>query len=106
MANIKPVEDTTRDFTADLAALRDDVAKLTASLSEFVHFQTTATTNTVADAVDHARQKISDTAGKAQDRVASVSSDLEATIERNPLVAVLIAMVAGILVGLLSRGRK
>jgi hypothetical protein len=27
-------------------------------------------------------------------------------IERNPLAAVLMAMVAGILVGLLSRGRK
>jgi len=35
-----------------------------------------------------------------------VSADLEATIERNPLAAVLIALVAGILVGLLSRGRK
>jgi hypothetical protein len=62
--------------------------------------------NTVFDAVDNARQKISDTASKAQDRVAGARTDLETTIERNPLVAVLIAMVAGILVGLLSRGRK
>jgi ElaB/YqjD/DUF883 family membrane-anchored ribosome-binding protein len=106
MANIKPVEEATRDFSADLAALRDDIGKLTSSVSEFVRSHTMATTSTVADAVDDARQKISDTAGKAQDRVAGTSADLEAIIERNPLAAVLIAMVAGLLVGLLSRGRK
>jgi ElaB/YqjD/DUF883 family membrane-anchored ribosome-binding protein len=121
MSSVKPVQeasqefaadfatlrnDVTKEFTADLAALRDDVTKLTSSLSEFIRTQTAATTNTVFDAVDNARQKISDTASKAQDRVAGASTDLETTIERNPLVAVLIAMVAGILVGLLSRGRK
>jgi ElaB/YqjD/DUF883 family membrane-anchored ribosome-binding protein len=106
MANIKPVEEATEDFTADLAALRDDVAKLSSSVSDFIRSQTAATTNTVADAVDNARQKISDTASKAQDRVAGASTDLEATIERNPLAAVLTALVAGIFVGLLSRGRK
>ena len=89
MANIKPVEEATEDFTADLAALRDDVAKLSSSVSDFIRSQTAATTKTVADAVDNARQKISDTASKAQDRVAGASTDLEATIERNPLVAVL-----------------
>jgi len=106
MANIKPLEEATEDFTADLTALRDDVAKLSSSVSEFIRSQTAATTNTAADAVDNARQKISDTASKAQDRVAGASTDLEATIERNPLAAVLIALVAGIFVGLLSRGRK
>jgi ElaB/YqjD/DUF883 family membrane-anchored ribosome-binding protein len=111
MASIKPVE-ASQDFTADLAALRDDVAKLSSSLSEFIRTQTTTTTNTVVDAVANARQKIFDTASKAQDRVARTGTDLETTIERNPLVAVLIAMVAGIFVGmvagigLLSRGRK
>ena len=29
MASIKPVEEASQDFTVDLAALRDDVAKLT-----------------------------------------------------------------------------
>jgi ElaB/YqjD/DUF883 family membrane-anchored ribosome-binding protein len=98
--------DVTKELGADLAALRDDVTKLTSSMSEFIRTQTAETTNTVFDAVDNARKKISDTASKAQDRVAGASTDLETTIERNPLVAVLIAMVAGILVGLLSRGRK
>ena len=106
MPSIKPVEEASQDFTADLASLRDDVAKLSSSLSEFIRTHSAATTTTVSDVVDNARQKISDTASKAQDRVTGASTDLATTIERNPLAAVLIAMVAGILVGLLSRGRK
>ncbi|MDQ6868073.1 MAG: hypothetical protein M3178_06600 [Pseudomonadota bacterium] len=77
MASINPVEEAAQDFAADLAALRDDVAKLTSSVSEFIRTQAAATTNTVFDAVDNVRQKISDTASKAQDRVAGASTDLE-----------------------------
>ena len=106
MPSIKPVEEASQEFTADLAALRDDVTKLTSSVSEFIRTQTAATTNAVFDAVDNAQQKISDTAGKAQDPVARASTDLKTTIEHKPMVAALIAMVAGMLVGLLSRGRK
>jgi ElaB/YqjD/DUF883 family membrane-anchored ribosome-binding protein len=90
------------DFAAELAALRHDVAKLTSSVSEFIRTQTTATTNTVFDAVDNARQKVSATASNAQDRVAGASRDLETTIERNPAAAVLIAMVAGVFVGIVG----
>ncbi|MGH6794564.1 MAG: DUF883 family protein [Methylocella sp.] len=96
----------TDDFTADLAALRDDVARLSSSMSEFIRSQTAATTNVVADAAGNARQKISDTAGKAQDRVAGASADLGKTIENNPLMAVLVALMSGILVGMLSRTGK
>jgi ElaB/YqjD/DUF883 family membrane-anchored ribosome-binding protein len=102
----KPVEEASKDFTADLSSLRDDVAKLSSSLSEFIRTHSAATTNTVFGAVNNARQKISDTANKTQDPVAGTSTTLETTIELKPMVAALIAMVAGMLVGLLSRGRK
>jgi LytS/YehU family sensor histidine kinase len=69
MASIKAVKVASQDFTVDVAALRDDVAKLSSSLSEFIRTQSATTTNAVVDAVDNARQKISDTASKAQDRV-------------------------------------
>ena len=88
------------DFTADLAALRDDVTKLTSSVSEFIRTQTAAASNTAFDAIDNARQKVSDTAGKAQDRMTGASRDLETTIEHNPLAAVLIAMIAGLFIGI------
>ena len=100
------MEEASKDFTADLSSLRDDVAKLSSSLSEFIRTHSAATTNTVFGAVNNARQKISDTANKAQDPVAGTSTTLETTIELKPMVAALIAMVAGMLVGLLSRGRK
>jgi ElaB/YqjD/DUF883 family membrane-anchored ribosome-binding protein len=106
MPSTKPLEEASQDFTVYLAALRDDVAKLSSSLSEFIRSQNATTTNTVVDAVDIVRQKNSDAASKAQDRMAWSTTDLEATIERNPLAAVLTALVAGILVGLLSRGSK
>ncbi|MGH6811855.1 MAG: DUF883 family protein [Methylocella sp.] len=101
MTSVKPEE-----FAVDLAALRDDIAKLASTVSELIRSQTAATTNTVADAVGNARQKISDTAGKAQDRVAGTSADLGKTIEQNPLMAVLVALMAGIFVGMLSRTGK
>ncbi len=90
------------DFAAELAALRHDVTKLTSSVSEFIRTHSAATTNTVFDAVDNARQKVSDTASKAQDRVAGASRDLETTIERNPAAAVLVAMVVGVFVGIVG----
>jgi ElaB/YqjD/DUF883 family membrane-anchored ribosome-binding protein len=106
MTSPKPVDEVSKDVAADLAALRDDVAKLSSSVSEFIRTQTEATANTVFEAVDSARQRIAATAGKAQDRAGEISSDIEATIERNPLSAMLIALAAGVVIGLLSRGRK
>jgi ElaB/YqjD/DUF883 family membrane-anchored ribosome-binding protein len=106
MTSNKSVEEASQNLADDLAALRDDVRKLSLSVSELIRTQTEATANTVLGSVDRARQKISNTAGKTQDRVAEVSTDLEATIERNPLMAMLVALVAGIFVGFLSRGRK
>lgn len=106
MANTKAVDETFQDLAADLAALRDDVAKLTSSVAEVARTQTEATANTVFGAVDNVKGRISDTAAKAKDRVAEVSTDLEATIERNPLAAVLVALIAGLVLGLLSFGRK
>jgi ElaB/YqjD/DUF883 family membrane-anchored ribosome-binding protein len=106
MTSNKALQETSQDFVADLAALRDDVAKLSSSVSGFIRSQTSATTNSVFDAADNARQKISDTASRAQDQVAAASRELETTIERNPLMAVLVAMVVGIFVGMLSRAFK
>ncbi len=95
--------DGVSDFTADLAALREDIARISASLVDLLHDKTT---NGVFDAVDSAKQKFSDKAAEAQDKVNSISNDLESAIERNPLVAVLLAALAGFIIGMLSRSRK
>jgi len=41
MAGIGSVGDLTEDFGADLMALRDEITKLTSSVSAFVHSQST-----------------------------------------------------------------
>ncbi len=106
MLDIKRIDEASQDFAADLVALREDITKLTASVTDLMRAQASATTNTVFSAVDTARQKISTTAADAQDRVTAVSADIEASIERNPMVAVLIAAGVGLLLGFLSRPHK
>lgn len=91
------------DLGDDVAALRDDIGKLTASVTELVRNQASSAVSTVAGAVDQARQKVNETAGGAQDRVKSAAGELEASIERNPLAAVMVALVAGLIVGLFTR---
>lgn len=97
------VSENVSDLASDLAALREDIAKISASLVDLLHEKTTSK---VLDAVGTARQKFSDKASEAQDKVSNISSDLEATIEHNPLVAVLLAALAGFIIGMLSRSSK
>jgi ElaB/YqjD/DUF883 family membrane-anchored ribosome-binding protein len=97
------ISSASSDLTSDLAALREDIAKISAAVMDLVQEKTA---NGVSNAVDGARQTLSNKAAEAQDKVSSISADVEATIERNPLVAVLIAALAGFVVGVLSRSHK
>ena len=106
MHDLKPVKEASQDFAADFAALRDDITKLTSSVTELVRTQALTTTSTVLDAVDVAQQIFSNGAAEAQNRIRGATSDFEAAIERNPLVAVLTALSAGLLIGMVGGIRK
>jgi ElaB/YqjD/DUF883 family membrane-anchored ribosome-binding protein len=106
MNDIKRIKEASQDFAADFASLRADITKLTSSVSELARAQASATSGTVMDTVDDARQKLSDSAAEAQNRLRGAGSDIEAMIERNPLVAVLTALSAGLLIGIMSGARK
>lgn len=93
------------DLTADLAALRQDVARLAETMRVLVEHQTQAAGARVSEAVGDARDKIASTAAEAQDRIRAAGGDIEAAIERNPLTAVLIAFGVGMCLGMLSRPR-
>ena len=84
MASIKPVEKASQDFTAELASLRDDVAKLNSSLSKFIRTRSTAQTDTVFDAVDNAQQKISDTAARRKILLPERARTLRPRLNTNP----------------------
>lgn len=106
MVDTKSFEDASKDFASDLGALRDDIAKLTSSVAKIVKTEAAAKTGSVYGVVDAAKQKLSDHAVDTKDKLSSASADLEASIERNPLIAVLIALATGLVIGLLSRGRS
>jgi ElaB/YqjD/DUF883 family membrane-anchored ribosome-binding protein len=106
MHDNKPIKEATQDLAADFAALREDVTKLSSSVTELARKQASATTSTVADAVDGARHKLSDTAAEAQNRLREAGSDLEGMIERNPMVAMLAALSAGLMIGMMSAARR
>jgi ElaB/YqjD/DUF883 family membrane-anchored ribosome-binding protein len=58
------------------------------------------------DAVDDIRQRLSDRAAEAQNQLRGAGSDIETMIERNSLLAVLAALSAGLLIGMMSGARK
>ena len=77
----KNAEGATDDLTADLAAIRNEVTRLADTLSKLVQHQTT-------------------------DRVRAGLSEIEASIGRKPLTAVLIAFGIGISLGVRMRWRS
>lgn len=124
-----------QDLSSDFGALRDDVRRLTALVADLVddrggraqgrvsdaadtvrdRFSSTVdqARNRVAGTMDQARDRFADTAdrvvGRASDvtdRVRGAGADFEARVERNPLTAVMIAVVGGLLIGALSRSRR
>ncbi len=104
MADLKSIEEkASADLTGDLAALRDDISKLSASVLELVQHQATTAKSQVLGAVDDARQKFADQSADAKDRLGALTSDLETTIERNPFTAIFAGAIAGFLIGILVR---
>ena len=107
MVDVKHFKDVSQDIAeGDFGALREDVAKLTAAVTELARAQASNATNAVVEGTESARQKLSDSAADAQNRLRGVGSDIEATIERNPLAAVLTALSAGLLIGMISGARR
>jgi ElaB/YqjD/DUF883 family membrane-anchored ribosome-binding protein len=84
---------------SDFDALRDDLAKLTQTVSQLVQNQAATTRDHVMDAVGTAGGNIAQSAAVAQDKLVSVGADFEARVQKNPLGAVAIAVGVGILIG-------
>jgi ElaB/YqjD/DUF883 family membrane-anchored ribosome-binding protein len=105
-SNMHGIKEASQDFAADFASLREDITKLTSSVSELARAQASATASTVMDTVESAQQKFSEGASEAQNRLRGAGSDIEAMIERNPLVAMLAALSAGLLIGMMSGTRR
>ncbi|UDL93889.1 DUF883 domain-containing protein [Lichenihabitans sp. PAMC28606] len=128
-------EKVARDLSSDFSALRDDVRKLTNLVSDLASDQADTTRSSVKGAMDRARDRFSSTADRftsqasdvadrftshasdVADRFTSQASDvgervrgagheIESRIERNPMTAIMIAIVGGLLIGAMSRSRR
>ncbi|MFZ1431446.1 MAG: hypothetical protein WAS21_32385 [Geminicoccaceae bacterium] len=93
------------DLTTDLAALRQDVAHLAATMSALVQHQTEAVGVRAAAAMGDAKDTIASKAGEVQNRVRVAGRDLEASYDRHPFTVLLIAFGVGITLGMMSRWR-
>ena len=83
----------------DLTGLRDEVAKLSKSVADMLQKQAATTRDQVVDAVSSASETLSDAASVAKEKFVSVEADLEERIKGNPMMAVGIAVVVGVLIG-------
>lgn len=93
------------DVAADLAALRQDVARLAESMTALMQGQAQGAAQRVSDMVDDAKARVTNTAADVKSRVNAAGGEIEASIERNPMTAMLISFGVGMALGLMSRSR-
>ena len=86
----------------DLSGLRDDIARLTRTVSDLAQKQVASSRDQVAGAAIAAGDSLSQSAAVAQDKFAAVEGDVEARIKRNPWGAVAVAGLIGLLIGKMS----
>ena len=82
------IGDAASDLSADLAALRADMTRLSDTMAALMRSQAGAAGAAVIGAVGDARDQLSQAAAQAQDSAFGAAADLERRIERNPLTAV------------------
>ena len=94
-----------QDLSADLAALRADISRLSDTVASMVRSQADVASSTVRGVMGDARDQFSQAASSAQDSAFGAAADLERRIEKNPLTAVLIAAGVGMALGMMSKSR-
>ena len=101
------------DMAAELTRLRDDFGRLSNSVSELVKAQANSAAETLRSTVTSMSGAAADKAAElgssalqmtdtAQQAALTASRDIEASIERNPLTAVMIAAGVGLVLGMVS----
>jgi ElaB/YqjD/DUF883 family membrane-anchored ribosome-binding protein len=83
----------------DFSGLRDQITNLTHAVSDLAQKQMSAGRDQVVGAMGAAGDSLSQSAATAQDKFASVESDVESRIKKNPWGAVAIAALIGLLIG-------
>lgn len=98
-------ERTLEDTTAYLAALRQDIARLSESVSALLQGPAPGVAQQLSDAVDDTKAGLASAAADVRSRVKAAGGEIEASIERNPLTAVMVSFGVGMALGMMSRLR-
>lgn len=104
------------DIADDLRQLREDIARLSETVAAIASTRGSAAASAVSDGVRAVKDNVfataadacsagADIVGSARNHAASFSSDVEDTVRRNPLGAILTSLGVGILIGVMSRRR-
>ncbi|MCZ8147589.1 MAG: hypothetical protein O9325_07050 [Roseomonas sp.] len=99
------IQGASEDIAEDLAALRQDVARLSESIAALLQSQSQGAAQRVTDAVEDARAKLAGTAADVKSLANAAGADIEASVARNPLTAMLISFGLGMALGMMSRSR-
>ncbi len=102
------------ELSQDLSRIREDLGKLTDTVANMLTGRSGSVAGRVMGAMEDTRQTLSGTAdtamqtGKdymygATDKLREASGQVEASIERNPLTAVMVAAALGLVVGMMGR---
>lgn len=96
-------KDLNEDLKQDLEILRADVASLTQTIKDMIENERAsvrAQLNAATDKVVHQGEQL---AQAATDQFASTKQQLQESIVRNPIQAILIALGLGFLIGVMRR---
>ncbi len=99
----KSTQDDYNQVKRDLQALRDDMAKLTRTVSESQKNNISSLRDEIRresrEAFDQVRQKGDEALNRAKDAGDKAFHDVEHKIEERPFLSIIIMFLAGILVG-------
>jgi ElaB/YqjD/DUF883 family membrane-anchored ribosome-binding protein len=108
VGNGDPSEDLSK-LRRDLAGLKDNFARLVSQAGEEAVKTVRGMSQTVASQVSNAAGGVtdagSDLASSAKEHAKTFASELEAMARRNPLGTIAGALVIGVVIGMMSRGR-
>jgi ElaB/YqjD/DUF883 family membrane-anchored ribosome-binding protein len=94
---------TTEDLEADIARLRDDIAKLAKQFAAMGESSVNAARRAANDGVDQLRVRGEAAIEDMRDKARDLEADLVANVREKPLTSLALAAGAGFLFALISR---
>jgi ElaB/YqjD/DUF883 family membrane-anchored ribosome-binding protein len=99
MATEKTAGDASAELSKELAALREDLAALVATVRDLATSQAGHAVDAAKETVGHVADRLKMTATDARHRGEEMASEIEEMIVSRPLTAVMIALGVGYVIG-------